>query len=520
VQSEAARGRSSGDARVLMLAIDAMSLPFTRAHLDQLPTLKALVEGGTLVEPESTGKYFSASSWPTFASTKSIGEHGQYFPFQWDAAHLKQRRLFDSAWRNEFVFEPFWYEFARAGISSTVLDIGFVQNDRAAPCRQVTNWSYQETAYADASDPRLLAEIRRRFGRRPIGREIPVPKSRALCLKIRDHMIRAIERKADAILWLMQRDEWRFFLAGFYELHRAGHNLWPISESFASQSDADSLLQVYQALDRQIQRIFDYARDEHTTVMVFALHGMAANMAQDHFLPKVMAKLNERYLAERGFGPGRTGHESLMSRLRKYVPYNLQYLTADILGERVQDWVVNRAVIGGHDWSRTPAFHVSSGGEGYLRLNIKGREARGFFEPDSAELQHYVDWLEAALLKIRVGRTDQPLVKRVLRSKDLFPGPKSHFLPDLVLKWAPAEPAEHIWSEEIGDVHERLRTGRGGNHAGGSFVMVGGPGASSRALHDLTHIKDIGMFARRCLEPIGRDFSRDALKVSQLAHAD
>jgi len=506
-------GKLGSNARVLMFAIDAMSLPFTRSHIHDLPTLKTLMERGVLVEPESTGKYFSASTWPTFASTKSIGEHGQYFPFQWDAAHLKQRRLFDPAWRGEFAFEPFWHEFARAGISSTVLDIGFVQNDRSAPCRQISNWSYQETANADASDPRLLAQIQRRFGRRPIGREIPVPKSRALCAKIREHMIASLERKGDAILWLMEQDDWRFFLAGFYELHRAGHNLWPIEGAFASQSDAESLLQVYRALDRQIQRILTRAQDEHTTVVVFALHGMAPNMAQDHFLPKIMSALNARYLAEHGFAPGRAGRESLMAHLRKLVPYNLQYAAANLLGERIQDWVVNQAVIGGHDWARTPSFRVSSGGEGYLRLNIKGREARGFFEPDSAELHHYVDWLEKALLKIRVAKTGEPLVKSILHTSELFPGPKSHFLPDLILKWVPTEPAEHIWSEDIGNIHERLRTGRGGNHAGGSFAVVAGPGANS-APFELVHIKDLGRFARLCL--FGMDTSSESLKFAEL----
>ena len=44
--------------------------------------------------------------------------------------------------------------------------------------------------------------------------------------------------------------------------------------------------------------------------------------------------------------------------------------------------MVNRALVGGLNWSRTPAFRLSSGGEGLVRLNIKGREAQGFFEPN------------------------------------------------------------------------------------------------------------------------------------------
>lgn len=486
--------------RVLMLGIDAMSLPFAIAHLDHLPTLKALLGRGRLVEPESTGDEFPASGWPTFISGKTVGEIGQYFPFQWDAKHLKQRRLGDNTWRDEFVIEPFWHELARAGVSSTVLDVSSVLNDRLAPCRQITNWSCQDSANVDASDPMLLAEIRHRFGRRPIGAEVPVPKKRGLCLKIRDQLIESIEKKTEAVLWLMQRDAWQFFLVVFHEAHRAGHNLWPDTAAFGSQADSQSLLDVYKALDWQMQRIFDHAEDERTTVMVFALHGMGPNKVQDHFLIKIMSRLNARYLAERGFTTRPAMQESVMSVLRKTVPYNVQYYLAKLLGERVQDFVVNRAMFGAIDWTRTPAFRLSSGGEGFLRLNIKGREARGFFEPDSDEIERYVDWLKKALLEISVGDTDEPLVKSVLRTQDIFIGPKAHFLPDILIDWAPDAPVEHIHSEKIGHIHERLRTGRGGNHAGRAFVAIAGPGAESGAAREIAHIKDIGRFVRSCFK--------------------
>ncbi len=417
-------------------------------------------------------------------------------------------------WRDEFFVEPFWHEFARAGISSTVLDVSFVLNDRLAPCRQISNWSCQDTSNADASDPALLAEIRRRFGHHPIRSEVPVPKKRGLCIEIRDQLIESIQKKAEAILWLMRRDEWRFFLAVFHEAHRGGHNLWPDTAAFGSQANSESLLDVYKALDRQMQRIFDCAEDERTTLMVFALHGMGPNKVQDHFLLKIMSRLNARYLAERGVAARPAMQESLMSLLRKTVPYNVQYFLAKLLGEGVQDFVVNRAVLGAIDWARTPAFRLSSGGEGFLRLNIKGREAQGFFEPDSDEIEHYVDWLKGALLEIRVGNTDEPLVKSVRRTRDIFMGPKAHLLPDILIDWAPDAPVEHIRSAKIGNIYERLRTGRGGNHAGQAFVVIAGPGAANNAAHKIAHIKDIGGFVRTCFEPVVKGGAKIASRVT------
>jgi predicted AlkP superfamily phosphohydrolase/phosphomutase len=493
--------RTAGKSRVLMLGIDAMSLPFARAHLDQLPALQSLLKRGVCVAPETSGGHFTGSPWATFASETDVGEHGIYFPFQWDAKHLKQRRHRDAAWREQFTFDPFWYKLSRAGISCTVLDAGCVLNSQAAPCRQIANWSYQETAWAEASDPALLAELRRRFGRRPIGRDVPVPKKNALCNKIRDQVIEAVERKADAILWLMDRHEWQFFLAGFYEVHRAGHILWPTKEKFASEADPGALLEVYKAQDRQLQRIVDHALNERTTLIVFALHGMGLNTAQNHFLPEIMSRLNALYLSERGIADAPAKTQSVVSQLRRAVPYKLQTVLAELLGESIQDWVVNRTTVSGHDWSRTPAFTASTEGVGYLHLNIKGREAKGFFEAESKELDDYVAWLKDALFSIRVAGTDRPLVKTILRTRDLFVGSRSHLLPDFLVRWAPDAPVEHIVSDKIGHIHEHLRTGRGGNHVGESFVVIAGECASNGAVREIAHIKDIGRFARLCVAP-------------------
>ena len=148
-----------------------------------------------------------------------------------------------------------------------------------------------------------------------------------------------------------------------------------------------------------------------------------------------------------------------------------------------------------------PAFALSTEGVGYLRLNIKGREAQGFFEAGSKDLDDYVAWLEDELLSIRVVGTGEPLVKSILRTRDLFKGPRSHLLPDILLKWAPAAPVEHIVSNKTGQIHERLRTGRGGNHIGESFVVVAGQCASKNSVREIAHIKDIGRFARSCFAP-------------------
>ncbi|MGE0408984.1 MAG: alkaline phosphatase family protein [Amphiplicatus sp.] len=483
--------------KAFLACVDAFSLPFARAHLDQLPTLRVMLERGAFAPLQSPAVLMSASMWPTFMTGADPGEHGQYHPFQWDAAAMRFRRVADPHWSRRFHIEPFWHRLQRAGVETVALDASFSLHDEAAPCLQISNWSGQETGAVRASDPTLMVEIQRRFGRRPIGPEVPVPKTRVQSAKLRDQLIHSLRLKTEALFWLMEKKpDWRFFLAGFFEAHRGGHNLWPTEGAFASEVDRDALLEVYKELDHQLGCIFEKVSAKGATVILCALHGMAANRAQNHFLPQLVSRLNALYLKERGVAVKPQGAgDDVVSVLRKTVPYSAQYALAKFLGEEVQDWVVNRGVVAGRDWRKTPALHLVSGGEGYIRLNIKGREAQGYFEPGSEELRQYKHWLRARLLAVRVAETGAPLIKAVHDVDDRWPGPRRSYLPDFMLEWAPAAPVEKIVSPDIGEITERLTTGRGGNHTGEAFMIVKGPHAAD--LSDVAHIRDIGGFVER-----------------------
>lgn len=491
-----------GDRRLLAIAVDSVSLPFIRYHLDRLPAFGGLLKGSLCRTLETSAKFLSASPWPTFSSGLLPGDHGHYYPFQWDAEKHRCRRVAKSLWSQRFEYEPFWHPIARQGVPTIAFDIPYAQIDPDVPCLQITHWSYQSTGAAEASHPEVLRDIRRRFGHRPIGAEVPVPKTARQCNALRDRQIRAARSKGDAILHLMDRP-WQLFLTGFFEGHRAGHNLWPVEGDFASDAAPDAMLAVYEELDRQLGRILARIESDgqDTSVLVFALHGMEPNRAQNHFLNDVVARLNRRYLGDASPPPaGRARPANIMSYLRSAVPPTLQYHLARVLGEDVQDWVLNRALVGGRDWSQTPSLVLPSGGEGLIRLNIKGREAHGFFEPGSATLNDYVEWLRDRLAEVRVADTGELLVDRILLSDEYYPGPRRQYLPDIVLSWRPEAPVERITSPFIGEIEMRLDTGRGGNHVGDAFVIARGAEDFLADARELGHIADFGALIGRYFE--------------------
>src|SRR5207302_752118 len=146
--------------RLLMLGLDAVSLPFIRDCARKLPVLASLLESGVLRELQSPAVHLSASVWATFSSGKPPGEHGQYFPFQWSGQDARYRRIADPRWSEEFHLEPFWHRVAHAGVPTIAFDVAHALHDQHAPCLQITNWSYQSSGRAKASHPEVLKEIR------------------------------------------------------------------------------------------------------------------------------------------------------------------------------------------------------------------------------------------------------------------------------------------------------------------------------------------------------------------------
>ena len=485
-----------------MLGLDAVSLPFIQDNLSKLPVLASLLQSGTLRKLGSPATYFSDSIWPTFASGKTPGEHGQYFPFQWVAERREYRRIADPSWSEELDVEPFWHRVARAGVPAIAFDVAHTLHDDRAPCLQITNWSYQSSGNAKASQPEVLKDLRRRFGHRPIGREVPVPKTARQCDAIRDRLIAAVRAKAEATLHLMNRP-WNLFVTGWFEAHRAGHNLWPVEGDFASDASPDAMLAVYEETDRQLGRVLATLERQgtDTALLLFALHGMGPNRAQNHFLTEILSRLNARYLGQDLNGSKKPAALNATAFLRHVLPPGLQYRAANILGERVQDWVVNREFVGGRTWSETPSFPLPSGGEGLVRLNIKGRETPGFFETGSAELSHYVEWLKARLSAIEVAGTGEPLIGRIFNVDEELPGPRRHFLPDLILEWAPDAPVHRIRSPDIGEIEVSLATGRGGNHNDSAFVIARGGEAFLKAVDPVRDVSGLGQIAETFLAP-------------------
>jgi predicted AlkP superfamily phosphohydrolase/phosphomutase len=484
MQKSAARPR-----KIFLLALDSTPLAFLRDNASALPNVTTLLKGGQLLNPKSSANRFSASPWPTFASGLMPGEHGHYFPLQWDPADMR----FIPVKGKVLEFQPFWDVLSREGVEIIVFDAMSVPLTDA-PGIQLLNWNSQSNFPPCSNRPEILRYIRKNFGKKPIGDEIAVKKSRSTLAKLRDRLIKSTKLKTDAILWLMQTFDWQCFITGYYEGHRAGHNLWPIRDD--SDTPEDAMLDVYREIDTQVGRLLKALDHSETGLFLFSMHGMTPGFSQDHFLVPVIESINNLYLRERGHEVPRR-NPGLAHALRSTVPPFVQLHVREMVGQNVQDWLIDREWRGGKDWKSTPALPVPGGGDvGFVRLSIEGRERDGFLPASEAGRNDYIEFLSRALRRLRVKETGEPLVKEIVLTEDEFPGPCRQILPDVLVNWQPDTPANEIWSEDVGTISAKLKTGRGGSHTGESFALLAGALNGVEGLPPLPHIRDYKSFVR------------------------
>jgi predicted AlkP superfamily phosphohydrolase/phosphomutase len=138
-------------------------------------------------------------------------------------------------------------------------------------------------------------------------------------------------------------------------------------------------------------------------------------------------------------------------------------------------------------WTRMKAFALPSFSEGYVRLNVRGRERDGIIDP--ADYSATCDRIESLLEQVRNPRTGSPMVQKIMRPRRSALETATN-LPDadLLVLWT-AEPADVV-DTPFGRIGP-LPFQRSGSHVERGFLLACGPGLSpSGALTD-AHALDL-----------------------------
>lgn len=112
---------------------------------------------------------------------------------------------------------------------------------------------------------------------------------------------------------------------------------------------------------------------------------------------------------------------------------------------------------------------------GGIRVNLVGREPEGRIRPGE-ECEAFCESLTRDLLAFINVETGRPLVRRVLRTADLYHGERLQDLPDLMVEWDRESPIRTISSPKTGTIHKVFDGIRTGDHKPEGMVFAFGPG--------------------------------------------
>lgn len=478
--------------KLVLIGLDAGDRDFISQHAGELPNISALLaegRGGPLAAEPMSG-----AVWATFVSRSRPDEHGMFHLHQWDPDAMKVRRP-GGDW---VPIRPFWRHLGDRGVRVVAFDVPFIFPGPSRNVVEVRNWgSHDLVGPFSCSDPALAKRIKRRYGLHPMGFEVPVRKTRRQLEGILKRVLDGTAVKSRLTVDLMRELDWDVFLVAFGEPHRAGHVLWPDPHDPDDIVPPEALARVYRAVDDAVGAVVREAGPD-ADVVLFSLHGMGPNPSQAHltsiFMRRALARFRGQPAAEEtGDAPG------LVRFLRRAVPAGLQHAIAEVVPLWVRDAVVAREISGGHRWETTEGFALNGDLAGYLRLNIRGREAKGALSPD--EVAPLKAFLRDELLALTLP-DGRKVVSKVHFPSEEGHGPRAHLLPDVLVCWDPNIPqVNEIHSPTLGVIRAPPATGRGGNHRFNGFYVHRGP----RQDGDVTprHIAELGDMVEALAEPGG-----------------
>jgi predicted AlkP superfamily phosphohydrolase/phosphomutase len=384
---------------------------------------------------------------------------------------------------------PIWERLGRRGTRTLAVDpyesraptdappgtlvCGWQLHDRVV----LRRWSSPEPAYNALQRvfgaPQPVDEV---FGRHSVGE----------MLALRRRLLGAPGRVAEAATLLLGQQPLDLAWLTFCAAHVAGHQFWDLSQLDAAELDdvprrvlGSALEDVYVAVDVAIGRIVT-ALPEDADLMVVSPVGMDVNTSRADMLPEMLAAvLGPRPIAPDVGEPAEASARSSIWWLRASVPSGVRARIANALPERVALDLTARLELRGLDWSSTRAFAHPAENQGYVRLNLAGRERDGIVT--RVEAGPLLDEIARGLLTFR-DLDGSPAVASVERVADLFgSGAHADLLPDLIVRWtdSPATSVRGVRSERYGTVMRRgVGSGRSGNHTEGDAWALVVPGRS------------------------------------------
>jgi predicted AlkP superfamily phosphohydrolase/phosphomutase len=494
--------RGSKFQKVLLLGLDSADALLIEQWADEghLPTFARLRREGLWRRLRTTAEVLHVSAWPSIYTGTTPGRHGLYHAFQVRAGDQRVQRTLPE-WCAR---PPFWKFLDDAGRRCIVMDA--FMDSRLAGFKGIQVLEYGTWTWFSepaSSPPGRRAEIVKRFGHYPAPEhtnQITIPDQ----LSFRDQLIRAAAVKSQAVRWLLAEHPWELAFVTFGEPHGGGHYLWhsgdpeyPLYPPGGLPGAPHPLREVYAAVDRAIGEIVA-TLDDRTLLLITSGDGMGPNYSGSHLMPELLHRLDMFFAPSVGQSRSEAApapKASLAAAARAMIPLSVRESITRCLPRSVRWRLATKWMNADIDWSRSRAFCIPNSNEGYVRVNLAGREPQGIVR-DGEDYRQLVATLETELQALVNPVSGQRAAHAVHVMDATFEGPERQHLPDVVISFDfDARVLDRVQGPACGLVAGRCGYETpayySGNHRPNAFVLGYGGGVTAGAGQDGGHIVDI-----------------------------
>jgi predicted AlkP superfamily phosphohydrolase/phosphomutase len=489
--------------KVIAIGLDAAEPSLIERWMAEgyLKNLAALCAKGAYGRLSSSADWLVGSTWPTFYTGTLPETHGFYHYLQWRGDRMDYERP-NPKWISA---NPFWREL---GDSCKVIAIDIPLTFPPTPFNgiEISGWAAHDKIYPTSSYPKEKIDwVIKNFGKPPISDEVGGLQDMSELLKLRDELINSNNKEAELISSLLKSEEWDLFLCCFTSTHRGGHKFWTLQDTKPEITNVkgefseiqkikfkNALRDIYQSCDEAIGRILD-CLSEDVTILIFSLHGMGSNInLSDKMLPQMISNiLNGKKKS--------AAHEnkSIIKSIRNLIPLELRSNIRKLLPYWLQDKMTAYWRMGKIDWSQTKVFSLVADLQGYIRINLKGREREGIVR-EGDEYGQLCIQIREGLKTFKDADAMESIVESITTKDQLFNKDRGFDdLPDLLVNWKlkPAACYSKVVSADFGELEWPMPglnpDGRSGNHRPQGFLIAKGEGFDANSSIDGRHIIDL-----------------------------
>lgn len=253
-----------------------------------------------------------------------------------------------------------------------------------------------------------------------------------------------IESQRKTVLHLMEKYPWDLFAVRFNSPDNVQHQYWAYMDKGHPEHNAsadarlkNAIFDVYRKLDQMVDEIHTRLNSMNSTLIIMSDHGAGPRVGKSIYVNEWLQALGllgriggednssfRRFADDVWFSVRR----EILSFLLKAIPPHVKAKLAELI-----PWGASTTArylrFSGLDWTKTKAFIGEVEG---IRINLKGKYPQGTVSPE--EYDSIRETIITAAKSLRDPKTGKRVFKGVHRREEVFAGPCTSKLPDIILK--------------------------------------------------------------------------------------